>query len=94
MVRHVQEQSKQHPEADLQGKDSNKYVMLDSRESDSLNGNQKASTCTKLGYWMLIIGVVGLRFPFGGYLAITGGGLYYRLYRLFSLAFARDWFLY
>ena len=26
----------------------------------------------KFGYWLLVIGVVGLRFPFGGYLAITG----------------------
>ena len=26
----------------------------------------------KFGYWILVIGVVGLRFPFGGYLAITG----------------------
>ena len=28
--------------------------------------------CWKFGYWLLVIGVVGLRFSFGGYLAITG----------------------
>ena len=39
------------------------------------NGKQpetKSSTSNSIGYYLLVIGIVGLRYPFGGYLAITG----------------------
>ena len=32
----------------------------------------KSSTSSSIGYYLLVIGIVGLRYPFGGYLAITG----------------------
>lgn len=31
-----------------------------------------ASPKSSIGYYLLVIGIVGLRYPFGGYLAITG----------------------
>lgn len=49
-----------------------KYKMLSSREGSSLDSTEERSKSSKFGYWLLVIGVVGLRFPFGGYLAITG----------------------
>ena len=49
-----------------------KYKMLSSREDSSLDSTEERSKSSNFGYWLLVIGVVGLRFPFGGYLAITG----------------------
>ena len=49
-----------------------KCKMLSSREDSSLDSTEERSKSSKFGYWLLVIGVVGLRFPFGGYLAITG----------------------
>ena len=49
-----------------------KYKMSSSKEDSSLDSTEERSKSSKFGYWLLVIGVVGLRFPFGGYLAITG----------------------
>ena len=33
---------------------------------------QETTSKSSIGYYLLVIGIVGLRYPFGGYLAITG----------------------
>lgn len=41
-------------------------------EKQQETGVTGASPKSSIGYYLLVVGIVGLRYPFGGYLAITG----------------------